>query len=113
MPVSCSFEHHTGDCVIWLDSTPILRENILEVVKAFHQPHKRTCGWTAPGCKGTIRLQTFMPSLGFKPRPNSSVVSITNATPDAWQTYFQESFLNFEVGGGKIKSFNYNRNLEY
>ncbi|GFV69368.1 hypothetical protein TNCV_4589651 [Trichonephila clavipes] len=34
--VSHSFEHHTSDNAIWLDSTPILRENTLEVVGAFH-----------------------------------------------------------------------------
>ncbi|GFU70325.1 hypothetical protein TNCV_2106641 [Trichonephila clavipes] len=48
-----SFEHHLGDSVIWLGSTPILRENHLTMVRSllplthFHQPHERTCGSTA------------------------------------------------------------------
>ncbi|GFU14633.1 cytochrome P450 2J5 [Trichonephila clavipes] len=47
--VSRSFEHDTGDSTIWLGSTPILRENTLEVVRGLpplfpcHQPHERTC----------------------------------------------------------------------
>ncbi|GFV48425.1 hypothetical protein TNCV_3026951 [Trichonephila clavipes] len=48
-PVVCrSFENHTGDSVIGLDSTPILK-NTLRVDRGlpsfcpFHQPHERTC----------------------------------------------------------------------
>ncbi|GFW96606.1 hypothetical protein TNCV_2846631 [Trichonephila clavipes] len=48
--VSRRFQHHTGDSTIRLGSTPILRENTLEVVRdlpplfPFDQPHERTCG---------------------------------------------------------------------
>ncbi|GFV14488.1 hypothetical protein TNCV_166151 [Trichonephila clavipes] len=51
--VSPSFEHNTGDSSIWLDFTPVLKENTLEVVRGltplhtFHQLHERTCGLTA------------------------------------------------------------------
>ncbi|GFT95560.1 hypothetical protein TNCV_567641 [Trichonephila clavipes] len=47
--VSRSFQLHAG----WLDSTSILKENTLTVVKGFpslfpfYQPHERTCGLTA------------------------------------------------------------------
>ncbi|GFY27513.1 hypothetical protein TNCV_2071331 [Trichonephila clavipes] len=56
--VSRSFEHHAGDSTIWFRSSPIMRENILKMVRAlspplpFHQPHERTCGsttiWSTP-----------------------------------------------------------------
>ncbi|GFU47042.1 hypothetical protein TNCV_2616171 [Trichonephila clavipes] len=51
--VSYSFEHHICDKTIWFGSTPILRENTLEMVRSlsplfpFHQSHERTCGSTA------------------------------------------------------------------
>ncbi|GFW57604.1 hypothetical protein TNCV_2925231 [Trichonephila clavipes] len=51
--VSCSFEHHAGDSMIWLGYSLILRENILEMVRElsslfhFKQPHERTVGSTA------------------------------------------------------------------
>ncbi|GFT38208.1 hypothetical protein TNCV_427881 [Trichonephila clavipes] len=49
MPPDRHFEHHTGDSVTWLDSTPILWKNILGVIRGlpplfpFHQPHEKTC----------------------------------------------------------------------
>ncbi|GFY24133.1 hypothetical protein TNCV_1011861 [Trichonephila clavipes] len=41
-------EHHTGDSTIWLSSTPILRENTLDLARMFttyHQPYERTWGF--------------------------------------------------------------------
>ncbi|GFU65737.1 hypothetical protein TNCV_5058711 [Trichonephila clavipes] len=74
--MSCSFEHHTGDSMIWHGRAPILRENTLDVITGegalfpFRQPHDRICGSTTPCRKGNIHLRTSMPSPGFEPRPN-------------------------------------------
>ncbi|GFW26752.1 hypothetical protein TNCV_2851421 [Trichonephila clavipes] len=75
-----------SDSAIWLGSSPFLTQNILEVIRAlpllfpFHQPHDRTCGYLkVPPCRKVIHhLQTSMHSLGFKPRPNGTTVSVTN-----------------------------------
>ncbi|GFV95231.1 hypothetical protein TNCV_1293491 [Trichonephila clavipes] len=77
-----------GDSTILLGSTPILRENILEVIKGlpplFSFPNL-TRGLAAkrlfkvPPChKSTVHLQTSMPSSGFEPRPYGMAVSFTN-----------------------------------
>ncbi|GFW12057.1 uncharacterized protein TNCV_4531221 [Trichonephila clavipes] len=77
-----SFEHHAGDTVIWLVSTPILRENTLE---GRHCPSISLP--LPPTIRGELRLdgyleyphavkawgysklhlQTSMPSPGFEP----------------------------------------------
>ncbi|GFX15339.1 hypothetical protein TNCV_3302681 [Trichonephila clavipes] len=49
----------------------------------FHQPHERTCDYRrlfrVPLCrKGTIRLQTSLPSPGIEPRPYGTAVSVAN-----------------------------------
>ncbi|GFX45353.1 hypothetical protein TNCV_1026131 [Trichonephila clavipes] len=59
-----SFEHNTGDSTIWLDSTPILRENTL---------------WESTPCrKDIIHLQISIPSPEFEPKPYGTADSVTN-----------------------------------
>ncbi|GFV13912.1 hypothetical protein TNCV_523891 [Trichonephila clavipes] len=84
---SRSFEHYTGDSTIWLDSTPILRENTLEMVRglpplfAFHYPQERLAArrlFRVLSCRrNTIHLQTSMPSPGFEPRLYDAADSVT------------------------------------
>ncbi|GFT79387.1 hypothetical protein TNCV_604091 [Trichonephila clavipes] len=86
--VSHSFVHHSSDSTILLDSTIILRKNILGVVRGFlhlvpfHLAHERTCDSTAiqstPMPQRPIYLEACMPSSGFKPRPYGTAVSVTN-----------------------------------
>ncbi|GFV11249.1 hypothetical protein TNCV_3723381 [Trichonephila clavipes] len=83
--VSRSFEHHTiCDSTICLNSTQTLRENILEEIRGLSSTQLtrghavRRLFIILPSCKGTIHLQTFMPSPEFEPMPNGTVVSITN-----------------------------------
>ncbi|GFX01261.1 hypothetical protein TNCV_4582271 [Trichonephila clavipes] len=57
--VSHSFEHTTVDSTIWLGSTSVQLT-------------------TSPCHKGSIHLQTSMPSPGFEPRPYGIAVSVTN-----------------------------------
>ncbi|GFT94496.1 hypothetical protein TNCV_1962371 [Trichonephila clavipes] len=54
-----SFEHTTVDSTIWLGSTSVQLT-------------------TSPCHKGSIHLQTSMPSPGFEPRPYVIAVSVTN-----------------------------------
>ncbi|PRD36099.1 UNVERIFIED_CONTAM: hypothetical protein NCL1_09697 [Trichonephila clavipes] len=53
--VSCSFEHHTGDSTIWLDSTPILRENTLE-----GSQRPLTCLPLPPTSREDLRLDGYL-----------------------------------------------------
>ncbi|GFY16625.1 hypothetical protein TNCV_2787511 [Trichonephila clavipes] len=84
---SRSFEHHTVDSTILLGSTPILRENALGGQKPptsspstnltrEHAARRILRG--VPCRKGTIHLQTSMPSPGFESRPYGTAGSITN-----------------------------------
>ncbi|GFY12560.1 hypothetical protein TNCV_2447511 [Trichonephila clavipes] len=86
--VSRSFEQHSADSTFWLDTTQILRENTLGVIRAFHLSFSsanltrglkarwlfrvRTC------CKDAIHLQTPMSYTGFKPRSYGIAVSVSN-----------------------------------
>ncbi|GFT90500.1 hypothetical protein TNCV_4491881 [Trichonephila clavipes] len=82
------FEHHARDSTSLLGSTPILRENTLGWLRAFHlscPSTNLTRGLAArrlfkvsPCCKGTIHLQTSMPSPGLELRPYGTAVSVTN-----------------------------------
>ncbi|GFX82881.1 hypothetical protein TNCV_2958371 [Trichonephila clavipes] len=87
MPVvSRNFEHHTGDSMIWLVSTPILREDIWGWSGASHPlpPASREDLWLDgyleyPPChEGTIHLQTSMSSPWFEPMPYGTAVSVAN-----------------------------------
>ncbi|GFW99676.1 hypothetical protein TNCV_3419071 [Trichonephila clavipes] len=83
-----SFEHHTGDSTFWLGSIPILRKITLGVVRGIRLSSpfiKLTRGPAArrllrvPPCrKGTIHLQTSMPSPGFEHRPYGTAVCVAN-----------------------------------
>ncbi|GFT09499.1 hypothetical protein TNCV_5063351 [Trichonephila clavipes] len=61
--VSRRFEQHTGDRVIWLVSTPILKYNTLEMAKGlpplfpFYHPYERTYDDCAAKFSSTIRNQ--------------------------------------------------------
>ncbi|GFX29664.1 uncharacterized protein TNCV_2749981 [Trichonephila clavipes] len=96
MPVvSCSFEHHTGDRTIWLDSTlkfdrkhlgdgqgsttflplPPTSQKDLQLNGYLEYSHAAQA------------LHTFiniMPSPGFKYRPCGTAVSVTYTIPDGW-----------------------------
>ncbi|GFT77698.1 hypothetical protein TNCV_4245651 [Trichonephila clavipes] len=87
--VSRRFEHHTGDRMISLVSTPILRENTLGVAKGLppliplpptSREDLQLDGYLKhPPCReGTVLLQTSMPPPGFEPRPNGTDVSDAN-----------------------------------
>ncbi|GFX48818.1 hypothetical protein TNCV_902001 [Trichonephila clavipes] len=86
--LSPNSEHYTGDNRFLLGSTLISRENVLEVVGASHHSSPsinlmRGLGaqrlFRVPPCrKSTIHLQTSMPSLGLKPRPYGTPVSVVN-----------------------------------
>ncbi|GFT03696.1 hypothetical protein TNCV_278581 [Trichonephila clavipes] len=88
MPVSRSFEHHTGNSTIWLVSTPILREDTwggqglptyLPLPSTSREDLRLDGYFIVPSCRGgTTHLQTFMPSPGFEPRPYSTTVSVAN-----------------------------------
>ncbi|GFX50667.1 hypothetical protein TNCV_2722531 [Trichonephila clavipes] len=80
MPVVIrSFEHLASDSMIWLVSTPILRENTMgrSGVSRLSSPstnltrgHAVRRLFRVPPChEGTIHLQTPMPSPGLEPRP--------------------------------------------
>ncbi|GFU83318.1 hypothetical protein TNCV_3739291 [Trichonephila clavipes] len=83
-----SFEHHTGDSTIWLDTTSIFRGNTLgwSGTSHFSSPSTNLTRGLAtrrlfrvPPCrKGTLPLQTHMPSPGFELRLNGTAVSVTN-----------------------------------
>ncbi|GFS47864.1 hypothetical protein TNCV_3598531 [Trichonephila clavipes] len=84
--VSHRFEHHTGNNIIWLGSTSILRENpwgsqrnptsfsstnISRLLAA-----RRLFG--VPPChEGTEHLQKYVPSSRFEPRPYDTIISVT------------------------------------
>ncbi|GFY26381.1 hypothetical protein TNCV_25781 [Trichonephila clavipes] len=86
--VSHSFEHHTGDRMIWLGFTPILRENNLGWSGASHLSSPSTNLtrelaarrlFKVPPChEGTIHLQTSMSSPGFESRLDGTAVSVDN-----------------------------------
>ncbi|GFX19295.1 hypothetical protein TNCV_3014341 [Trichonephila clavipes] len=86
--VSFSFEHLADDRAILLDSAPIFRKYTLGVVRAFYLSSsctnlaRRLAArrlFRVPPCrKGTIHLQTSMPSPGFEPKPNGTAASVTN-----------------------------------
>ncbi|GFU87236.1 hypothetical protein TNCV_738131 [Trichonephila clavipes] len=86
--VSRSYEHHAGNITIGLSSTLIFRENTLGMVRDSHifspsTNHQRVLSarrlFRVPPClKGTIQLQTYMPSPVFEPWPNGKAVSVTN-----------------------------------
>ncbi|GFV25930.1 hypothetical protein TNCV_2920411 [Trichonephila clavipes] len=89
MPVvSRSFEHRTGDNMIWLVSPSVLRENTLGWTWASHlsSPSTNLTRGLASRrlfivtlCReGTIHLQTSMPSPGFEPKPYNTAISVTN-----------------------------------
>ncbi|GFU99810.1 hypothetical protein TNCV_506311 [Trichonephila clavipes] len=89
MPVvSCSFEHRAYDNTIWLDSTPILWENIRRWSKAcqlsslyINLTRELSARWlfrVTPCHKGIIHLQTSMLSPGFEPRPYDSAATVNN-----------------------------------
>ncbi|GFX93697.1 hypothetical protein TNCV_1588741 [Trichonephila clavipes] len=71
-----SFEHHAGDSAIWLGSTLIWWKSALGTVRdlppLFPLPPASLAAqrlFRVPSCcKGTIHLQTSMPSLVFEPR---------------------------------------------
>ncbi|GFU70201.1 hypothetical protein TNCV_5057931 [Trichonephila clavipes] len=72
MPVfSYSFEHHAGYSTICVSSTPVLRENTLGVVRGLlstSRENLRLLRVSILCYKGTLYLQIFMPSPGFKPQ---------------------------------------------
>ncbi|GFU31728.1 hypothetical protein TNCV_1176081 [Trichonephila clavipes] len=78
--------HHARDRTFLLGSTLILRESILKSwASHFSSPSINiTRGLAALPCrvlsyrKGTVRLQTYMSSPGFEPRPSSKAVGVTN-----------------------------------
>ncbi|GFX72615.1 uncharacterized protein TNCV_4062111 [Trichonephila clavipes] len=76
-----SFELQESDSAILLDSTPILKEKILRVVRSLLTPSSenlRLDGYLEyPHAEKTLYLQTSMPP-GFEPRPNGIAVSVTN-----------------------------------
>ncbi|GFX46878.1 hypothetical protein TNCV_4040231 [Trichonephila clavipes] len=90
MPVViCRFKHHTVDSTIWLGT--LEREHPWGGQRS--PTSREEARWLFrihPCLKGTIHLQTSMPSLGFEkgltdccavgpiPRPYGTVVSITN-----------------------------------
>ncbi|GFW74817.1 hypothetical protein TNCV_5137961 [Trichonephila clavipes] len=79
-----SFKHDTGDNMIWLLSTPILRERTESSHFSSHSNNftrelaARRMFRLTPCRKGTIHLQAFMPSPGFKPRSYGRAVIVTN-----------------------------------
>ncbi|GFX61573.1 hypothetical protein TNCV_2745481 [Trichonephila clavipes] len=86
MPVvSRSLEYHTGDSTILLVPTSIFEGKHLSGGQGPSPSTNLTRGHAArqlfrvPPCrKGTIHLQTSMPSPGFEPSPYGTAVSITN-----------------------------------
>ncbi|GFX54782.1 uncharacterized protein TNCV_2556681 [Trichonephila clavipes] len=82
--VSRSFEHHTGDSKIWLDSAQFRG---ITLWGGQRPPTNLTRGLVArrlfrvPSCrKGTIHLQTSMSSPGFEPSPYGTAVSVKLTT---------------------------------
>ncbi|GFW88612.1 hypothetical protein TNCV_828811 [Trichonephila clavipes] len=83
-----SLEHQADDSTIYLDSTPILRENTLGEGPPTSLPLPPTLreDLRVDGClkyphaarEGTIHLQKSMSSSGFEPSSNGTAVSIVN-----------------------------------
>ncbi|GFV21682.1 hypothetical protein TNCV_1834601 [Trichonephila clavipes] len=75
-----SFKHHTGDSMIWLGSTPILKEKTLGMVRGTHfsSPNLTTGLWlvglVTPCHRGTIHLQA------------STLLRDSNSVPTAHQS---------------------------
>ncbi|GFT73151.1 hypothetical protein TNCV_2554371 [Trichonephila clavipes] len=83
--VSRNFLYHSGDSTIWLGSTPILRENILEVAKELNSysllstsPEDFWLDGYLECRKDTAHLQIPLLSLEFESRPFGTAVSVTN-----------------------------------
>ncbi|GFX91837.1 hypothetical protein TNCV_3530361 [Trichonephila clavipes] len=74
--VSFIFEHHTGDSMSWLVFNSIFLASL-----STNLTRGLAARWLfkVPPCrKGTIHLQTSMPSPGFELRPYGIIVSVTN-----------------------------------
>ncbi|GFT25083.1 hypothetical protein TNCV_179921 [Trichonephila clavipes] len=84
--VSRNFEHRAGDSTFWLVPTPSLRENTFGGVSGLPTLLTNLTRGLAvrrlfrvrPCREGTIRLQTYMPSPGFKSRSYGTAVSVAN-----------------------------------
>ncbi|GFW17946.1 hypothetical protein TNCV_2231271 [Trichonephila clavipes] len=85
--MSYSFEYHTGDSMIWLSPTLILRESTLgdqgpylssPSIDLTIELAARRLFSVPPHRKGTIHLLTSMPSPGFKLKLNDTASSVTS-----------------------------------
>ncbi|GFT56454.1 hypothetical protein TNCV_2334231 [Trichonephila clavipes] len=84
--VSRSFDPHSSDITIWLDHTPVLKENTLGWSGAFQLSSPSTNFrrglvtrrlLNIPRCHtSTTRIETTMPSAGFERKLNGTRINL-------------------------------------